>query len=63
MEDTLKFKSKVKFGDDNSINIIGKGVIYVQNKKGTLKLINNVLYVPLFYQNILGLGHLVQKIY
>ena len=42
-----KFKSKVKLRDEKSMDVEGKGVIVVQTKRGNMKHIKDVLYVPL----------------
>lgn len=40
-----KLKSKVKFADGNSVNVEGKGIIAVQTKRGTPKLMTYFMFL------------------
>ncbi|CAL2257637.1 unnamed protein product [Prunus armeniaca] len=53
--------SQVKLGDGKLHNVKRKGIIYVQTREGTPKLIYDVLYVPNLAQNLLSVGQLLQK--
>lgn len=56
-------KSQVTLGDGKRHNVEGKGVVAVQTKDGTSKLIHDVLFVPSLAQNLLSVGQLAQKGY
>ena len=56
-----KVNSQVKLGDGKLHNVEGKGIIFVQTKGGTPKLIYDVLYVPNLAQNLLSVGQLLQR--
>lgn len=47
---------KVKFGDDSSIDIKGKGSILFLSKNGDKKVLADVCYIPDLRSNIIILG-------
>ncbi|CAL9010551.1 unnamed protein product [Prunus brigantina] len=55
--------SQVKLGDGKLHNVKGKGIISVQTREGTPKLIYDVLYVPNLAQKLLSVGQLLQKVF
>ncbi|CAJ2653926.1 unnamed protein product [Trifolium pratense] len=55
------FKSKVKFADDSTISVEGKGKVMVQRKNGNHTFVTDVLYVPSMKHNLLSLGQLLEK--
>ncbi|CAJ2647891.1 unnamed protein product [Trifolium pratense] len=55
------FKSKVKFADDSTISVEGKGKVMVQRKNGNHTFVADVLYVPSMKHNLLSLGQLLEK--
>jgi hypothetical protein len=56
-----KFRSKVKFADNNTISVEGKGKVLVQRKNGNHTFVTDVLYVPTMKHNPLSLGQLLEK--
>ena len=54
--------SKVKIGNEQLIDVKGKGTVKIMSPKGA-KLINDVLYVPEIDQNLLSVSQLLQKGY
>ena len=45
------FNSQVKLGDGKMQKAVGKGTIAVHTKGGNKKLISNVLYVPIYFDD------------
>ncbi|XP_019447362.1 PREDICTED: uncharacterized protein LOC109350594 [Lupinus angustifolius] len=56
-------KSKVKFADHSAISAKGVGRILIQRLDGKSASISNVLYVQKMKNNLLSLGHLLEKGY
>ncbi|XP_045792104.1 uncharacterized protein LOC123886874 [Trifolium pratense] len=52
---------KVKFADDSTILVEGKGKVMVQRKNANHTFITDVLYVPSMKHNLLSLGQLLEK--
>ncbi|GKV24984.1 hypothetical protein SLEP1_g34508 [Rubroshorea leprosula] len=57
------FHTKVKFVDDRTIPVTGKGRILINLKNGDHKYISNVFYVPSMKSNLLSVGQLLEKVY
>ena len=57
------FRSTVTFGDNSTVNVMGKGGIRIRSKNGLVKIISNVLYVPTLKSNLLSVGQLLEKGY
>ena len=55
-------RSQVKMGDNNQVQVKGRGVVSVSTKSGN-KLIHNVMYVPGLAQNLISLGQLMEMGY
>lgn len=56
-------RTSVKFGNDITILVTGKGRILIKLKNGDHKYISDVLYVPDMKSNLLSLGQLLEKGY
>ncbi|KAK3012522.1 hypothetical protein RJ639_008008 [Escallonia herrerae] len=56
------FRNTVKFGDNSTISVLGKGRVTVQTK-GNSHYISNVLLVPNFKTNLLSVSQLQEKGY
>ena len=54
---------KVRLGDDNHIQVEGKGVIGLSNGEGKVKHLYNVFFVPSLPQNLLIVGQLMSNGY
>jgi hypothetical protein len=52
--------SKVRFGDDSSVDIMGKGSIVFQGKKGDQWVLSDVYYIPKLRSNLISLGQLTE---
>ncbi|GKV49004.1 hypothetical protein SLEP1_g55778 [Rubroshorea leprosula] len=57
------FRTKVKFSDDRTIPVTGKGRILINLKNGDHKYISDVFYVPGMKSNLLSVGQLLEKLY
>ncbi|GKU98369.1 hypothetical protein SLEP1_g11381 [Rubroshorea leprosula] len=57
------FRTKVKFADDRTIPVTGKGRILINLKNGDHKYISDVFYVPGMKSNLLSVGQLLEKGY
>jgi hypothetical protein len=57
-----KFKTKVKIGNGDYMEAIGKGTIAIDTKKGK-RYIHEVLLVPSINMNLLSVGQMVEKGY
>ncbi|KAG8389982.1 hypothetical protein BUALT_Bualt01G0036000 [Buddleja alternifolia] len=55
--------SKVRFADDSTISVMGKGRILIKLKNGDHKYISDVFYVPEIKYNLLSMGQLIEKGY
>lgn len=56
-------KSDVTLGNDNKVEVKGKGNINILTKKGEKKHITDVYFVPGLRHNLMSIGQLVQKGY
>ncbi|GAU21786.1 hypothetical protein TSUD_329110 [Trifolium subterraneum] len=56
-----KFKSTVKFADNITESVEGKGKVMVIKKNGNHTFVTDVLYVPTMKHNLLSLGQLLEK--
>lgn len=57
------FHTTVCFGDNSSVNVMGKGDIQIRTKSDNIETISNVLYVPNLKSNLLSVGQLQEKGY
>ncbi|OMO99220.1 hypothetical protein CCACVL1_03887 [Corchorus capsularis] len=57
------FTDTVKFGDDSTVEVKGKGNVRIQTNSGQVQSILNVLYVPDLKTNLLSIGQLQEKGY
>ena len=56
------YKSKVKIGNGDLVNVKGKGVVAVETPIG-IKYISDVLFVPKISQSLLSVGQMLKKNY
>ena len=56
-------RSRVKFGNNTNIPILGKNQISIKLKDGSQNLISVVFYVPNLRYNLLSMGQLLEKGY
>ncbi|GKV36956.1 hypothetical protein SLEP1_g45038 [Rubroshorea leprosula] len=56
-------QDKVKFGDNSTIAVKGRGKVTIHAKDNSIQTISNVLYVPDLKLNLLSLGQLQEKRY
>ncbi|GKV41367.1 hypothetical protein SLEP1_g48909 [Rubroshorea leprosula] len=56
-------QDKVKFGDNSTIAVKGRGQVTIRAKDNSIQTISNVLYVPDLKSNLLSLGQLQEKGY
>ncbi|KAL5739846.1 hypothetical protein ACOSP7_028741 [Xanthoceras sorbifolium] len=57
------FRNTVKFGDNSTISVIGKGKVTLQTKENSTHTISNILFVPDLKTNLLSVGQLQEKGY
>ena len=57
------FCSSVKFGDNSTISVMGKGKVTIQTKRNSTHTIANVFFVPDLKTNLLSVGQLQKKGY
>ena len=57
------FHSSIKFGDNSTISIMGKGKVTIQTKGNSTHTIANVLFEPNLKTNLLSVGQLQEKEY
>ena len=57
------FNSTVRFGDNSTVNALGKGDIEIKTKNGFVETISDVLYMPDLKTNLLSAGQLQEKGY
>ncbi|KAI5386527.1 hypothetical protein KIW84_072889 [Lathyrus oleraceus] len=57
------FRSTIKFGDNSTVSVMGKGTIGIHTKKNYVQTISNVLFVPDLKTNLLSVGQLQEKGY
>ncbi|KAL5767506.1 hypothetical protein ACOSQ2_014289 [Xanthoceras sorbifolium] len=50
------FRNTVKFGDNSTVFVLGKGNVTVQTKENSIHTISNVLFVPDLKTNLLSVG-------
>ena len=54
LDDTVT--GKVRFGDDSTVDIMGKGSIRFIAKSGEKNVLKGVYYIPALHSNIVSLG-------
>ncbi|KAK8951630.1 hypothetical protein KSP39_PZI004097 [Platanthera zijinensis] len=54
-------RGKVKFGDGSSVEICGRGAVFLKDKKEQHKVFTNVYYIPKLRTNIASLGQLEEN--
>ncbi|KAL5820759.1 hypothetical protein ACOSQ3_022641 [Xanthoceras sorbifolium] len=52
------FRNTVKFKDNSSVFVMGKGNVTIRTKKNTAHIISNVFFVPDLKTNLLSIGQL-----
>ncbi|GKV49915.1 hypothetical protein SLEP1_g56638 [Rubroshorea leprosula] len=57
------YRSKVKFADESTLPVMGKGRILIKLKNGDHNYISDVFYVPDMKSNLLSLGQLLERGY
>lgn len=57
------FRNTVKFGDNSTVNVMGKGKVTIQAKEDSVHTISNVFFVPELRANLLSIGQLQEKGY
>nr|XP_048331640.1 uncharacterized protein LOC125422966 [Ziziphus jujuba var. spinosa] len=57
------FRHTVKFGDNSTVSIMGKGRVSIQTKRNSTLSILDILYVPDLKSNLLSVGQLQEKGY
>ncbi|KAH7537743.1 hypothetical protein FEM48_Zijuj03G0125400 [Ziziphus jujuba var. spinosa] len=57
------FRNTVKFGDNSTVSVMGKGRVSIQTKRNSTLSIPDVLYVPDLKSNLLSVGQLQEKGY
>ncbi|XP_062113573.1 uncharacterized protein LOC133824638 [Humulus lupulus] len=57
------FRTTIKFGDNSTIYVMGKGRVTIQTKENSTHTISNALYVPNLKTNLLSVGQLQEKGY
>ncbi|XP_004301444.1 PREDICTED: uncharacterized protein LOC101291249 [Fragaria vesca subsp. vesca] len=58
-----EFRTVVRFGDNSTVNVMGKGDIRIRTKANHVETISNVYYVPALKSNLLSIGQLQEKGY
>ncbi len=56
-------RSRVKFGDDKEVDVMGKGTLAVKTKQGEITYIHDTLHMAKLQHNLLSIGQLVAKNY
>lgn len=56
-------RTEVRFADDRTIPVMGKGRILIKLKNGDHNYISDVFYVPNMKSNLISLGQLLEKGY
>lgn len=56
------FKSNIKLGDDNSLEVTAKGVMEVNTREGK-KHVHNIYYIQNLKNNLLSVGKLLKNSY
>ncbi|KAH7573976.1 hypothetical protein JRO89_XS03G0234000 [Xanthoceras sorbifolium] len=57
------FQNTVKFGDEFTISVMGRGRVTLQTKGNSTHFISNVFFVPDLKTNLLSVGQLQEKGY
>lgn len=57
------FRTIVSFGDNSTVNVMGKGDVNIRTKKDNIETISNVFYIPDLKNNLLSVGQLQEKGY
>ncbi|KAL5736681.1 hypothetical protein ACOSQ2_031469 [Xanthoceras sorbifolium] len=50
------FRNTVKFGDNSTVSIMGKGNVLIRIKTNSVQIISNVFFVPDLKMNLLSIG-------
>jgi hypothetical protein len=56
------FKSKIKLGDDKTLEVVAKGAMEVHTKE-SMKSVKDIYYTPQLKHNLLSVGQLCEKNY
>ena len=56
-------RGKVNFGNDNQVEVLGKGTLAIVAKKGIIMYVHDIFYVPSLKHNLLSVGQLNSKNY
>ncbi|KAH7688579.1 RNA-directed DNA polymerase protein [Dioscorea alata] len=54
------YRSKVKIGNGEHVNVEGKGEVFINTLQGNTQL-NNVLFVPAISHNLMSVGQLIEN--
>lgn len=57
------FHNTVKFGDNSTVPVEGKGKVSIQTNSNSIRTISDVLFVPTLKTNLLSVGQLQEKGY
>ncbi|KAL5862320.1 hypothetical protein ACOSQ3_003607 [Xanthoceras sorbifolium] len=57
------FRNIVKFGDNSTVSVMGKGNVSIRTKANFIQIISNVFFVPDLKTNLLSIGQLQEKGY
>lgn len=57
------FRNTVKFGDNSTVSIMGKGRVTLRTKENSTHIIFHVLFVPDLKTNLLSVGQLQEERY
>ncbi|CAD6268843.1 unnamed protein product [Miscanthus lutarioriparius] len=57
----LAINGKVRFGDDSTVDIFGRGTIVFQGKGGDQWVLSDVYYIPKLRSNLVSLGQLTES--
>lgn len=57
------FRNTVKFGDNSTISVMGKGNVKIHTSESSNQIISNVFFVPDLKNNLLSVGQLQEKGY
>ncbi len=55
------FQNSIKFGDNSTVSVIGKGSIKIYTKDNIEQYIDNVFFDPNLKTNLLSVGQLQEK--
>lgn len=57
------FRRSIKFGDNSTVYVMGKGKVTIQTKENSTHTITNVLFVLKLKTNLFSVGQLQEKGY